>query len=69
MVNTAADAGRFAELVLVAPPDVMHILRDRLDQAARTRLVGTLMKDLVGVPDHELQPHLAQWVHPIVRKR
>ncbi len=68
MVNAAAKAGSFDELVLVAQPDVLHVIQDRLDTTASARVVGTLMKDLVKVPDHNLQPHLAQWVHPIIRK-
>lgn len=64
-VNAAARENRFAALVLVAPPDVLHELEAALDADARARVVGTLMKDLAKVPDHALQPHLAEWVHPI----
>lgn len=67
-VNAAAAAGRFDQIVLVAPADILHAIQERLDTAVRPRVLGTLMKDLVKTPDHELQPHLAQWVHPIVRK-
>lgn len=68
MINAAALAGSFDQLVLVAQPEMLHILQDRLDATTSARVVGTLMKDLVKVPDHKLQPHLAAWVLPIIRK-
>jgi hypothetical protein len=40
----------------------MHELREALGQAALSRLVGTLDKDLVKTPDHELWPHVRDWV-------
>lgn len=65
-VNAAE--GRFERLVLVAPPDILNLLKDRLANPIAARLAGTLAKDLVNVPDHALQPHLAEWVGPVVRK-
>jgi len=67
-VAAAINAGSFDQLVLVAQPDILHAIQNHLDKPTRARVTGTLMKNLVKVPDHELQPHLAQWVHPIVRK-
>jgi protein required for attachment to host cells len=64
-VNEAAD--RFARLVLVAPPDILALLQDRLVPPVRARLAGTLAKDLVHVPEPALQPHLAEWVAPVLR--
>ena len=38
-----------------------------LDAAARTKLVGSLEKDLTKTPDHELWPHVREWVSPARR--
>jgi protein required for attachment to host cells len=57
----------FNALVLAAPPDILAAITAALDVPTRARLTGTLAKDLVKVPDHELQPHLSQWVHPVHR--
>ncbi len=56
--------GGFDELVLVAPADVLKEIIGALDTATEQKVVGTLDKDLTKVPDHELQPHLAQWARP-----
>ncbi len=63
-ICAAAAAGQFDELVLVAPAPILAELEAKLDTPTRARLIGRLAKDLVGVPDHELQPHLASWVPP-----
>lgn len=63
--DSAADA--FHELVLVAPPHVMSELTEALDPPTRAKLIGTLAKDLTKVPDHELWPHLKEWVRPTHR--
>ena len=62
-------ASEFDELVLVAPAQCLNEIRARLGTDAAGKLVGTLAKDLVKTPDHELQPHLHEWVHPVVRAR
>ncbi len=61
-VNEAAAAGEFDHLVVVAPSHALGELRDGLGEAARKTLVGTLGKDLVKTPDHELPEHLAEWL-------
>lgn len=67
-VCAASAAGAFSGLVLVAPAHILAELTASLDAATRAKLAGTLAKDLVGVPDHELQPHLAEWVPPTDRR-
>jgi protein required for attachment to host cells len=57
----------FDELLLVAPPRVMQEVRDALDAASAAKLVGTLEKDLVKTPDHELSTHVREWVSPARR--
>ena len=66
-VNETCAAGGFTELILVAPPHILAEMRDALDSAAAALVVDTLGKDLVKVPDHELYPHLSQWVRPTTR--
>ena len=62
-VNAASGRDEFDELLLVAPPQ----LREALDTAAHAKLVGALEKDLVKTPDHELWPHVREWVSPARR--
>jgi protein required for attachment to host cells len=66
-LNEAAAGGAFDELVLVAPPHILSDVRDALDTATHARIIGTLPKDLVKTPDHELWPYLRAWVRPVRR--
>ena len=66
-INAASGRDEFDELLLVAPPRALHELREVLDAVTRTKLVGTLEKDLVKTPDHELWPHVREWVSPARR--
>jgi protein required for attachment to host cells len=61
-LDAAAKRDEFDELLLVAPSRALHQLREALSPATRARLVGELEKDLVKTPDHELWPHLREWV-------
>ncbi len=67
-INQADAEGAFDELVLAAPAGEIAELRDALDRGAAAKVIGTLGKDLVKVPDHELGPHLAQWARPAAPK-
>jgi len=66
-LNTAAAAGEFEGLVLVAPSHVLASLRDALNTTTQPCVIGTIMKDLVKTPDDELWPHVQEWVHPVHR--
>jgi protein required for attachment to host cells len=66
-VNEDSAANVFNELVVVAPSHVLSELTDALDAPTRARVLGTLAKDLVKTPDHELWPHLKEWVRPVHR--
>lgn len=66
-LNEAAARGAFEELVVVAPPHTLNAIRDKLNTTTAARIVGTLAKDLVNVPDGELWPHLKEWVRPVHR--
>jgi protein required for attachment to host cells len=66
-LNARSAGGGFDELVLIAPPHVLADIRGALDNAASARIIGTLPKDLVKTPDHELWPHVRAWVRPVRR--
>lgn len=64
-LNEAAAEGKYDRLVLVAPAHALHDLREALDGLAASRLDGTLGKDLVKLPEGELDAHLdAFWSPP-----
>jgi protein required for attachment to host cells len=66
-LNEESAADGFDELVLVAPPHVLSELTGALDAPCRAKLLGSLAKDLVKTPDHELWPHLKEWARPVRR--
>ncbi|SRR6476659_7532900 len=66
-LNAASGRNEFDELLIVAPPRALHELREALDAATQVKLVGALEKDLVKTPDHELWPHVREWVSPARR--
>jgi protein required for attachment to host cells len=49
-------------VVLVAPAHTLNEIRNELDATTAAKLIGSLQKDLIKVPDHELAPHLHEWV-------
>jgi protein required for attachment to host cells len=61
-LNAAAARDDFDDLLIVAPPRALRELREALGSAASAKLVGTLEKDLTKTPDHELWPHVRDWV-------
>jgi protein required for attachment to host cells len=60
-INRASGQGAFDRLVVVAPAHALNEIRDQLDVTAAAKLAGTLQKDLIKVPDHELASHLDEW--------
>ena len=66
-ITAASRRDEFDELLLVAPPRALTELREALDAATLAKLVGTLERDLVKTPDHELWPHVREWVSPARR--
>lgn len=66
-LNLAAQRDEFSDLVIVAPAHTLAAVRAELNGATESRIVGTLQKDLVKIPDDELQPHLTAWVRPVHR--
>ena len=66
-LNEELSAGGFDELVIVAPPHTLNAIKEELCTDVQARVIGTLEKDLVKTPDHELWPHLRHWVRPVHR--
>jgi protein required for attachment to host cells len=60
-INRASGQGAFDRLVVVALPHTLNEIRAQLDATTAAKLAGTLQKDLIKVPDHELAPHLNEW--------
>ena len=48
MLHRAVRRGEITELVLVAPPGTLGILRDKLHREVKDRIVGELAKDLTN---------------------
>jgi protein required for attachment to host cells len=67
-LNEAAAYSEFDDLVIVALPNALQELRSALDGTTMKKLIGTLEKDLVKIPDHELSPHLREWINPAQRR-
>ncbi|MCW3474219.1 host attachment protein [Limobrevibacterium gyesilva] len=63
-LNEHAQQNAFDRLVLVAPSRTLHDLREELGPQAAAKVVGMVAKDLTGVKDNELPPHLAEWWVP-----
>lgn len=66
-LNAGSAEGVFDELVIVAPSHTLAAVRDALNTITAAKVVGTLAKDLVKVPDNELWPHVREWVRPAHR--
>jgi protein required for attachment to host cells len=58
-LTSASRLGRCNRLLLIAPARALHAIRAALDDEVASRVVGTVVKDLAKVPDHELHVHLA----------
>ncbi len=67
-LNAAASRDEFHELVVVAPAHTLHGIQEELNTTTKALVVGTLAKDLVKTPDHELWPHVREWVRPVHRE-
>ncbi|BCX17967.1 MAG: host attachment protein [Geminicoccaceae bacterium] len=57
-LEAAANEGRFARLMLVAPPKMLGELREVLAEKVKEKIVKEVDKDLTWVSVHELPAHL-----------
>jgi protein required for attachment to host cells len=58
LVHTGRNENRFAQLVLVAEPRFLGLLRGALDGVTATIVAGTVSKDLAHLDVRDLAPHL-----------
>jgi protein required for attachment to host cells len=61
LLNEHSAQKEFDQLVLVAPSHALHDLRAGLNTTTAAKVVGSVAKDFVKMPDHELSPHLKTW--------
>lgn len=54
LITKVANENGFQQLVLVADPKFLGRLKSRLDASVSKRIVGTVNKDYVNMPEHEL---------------
>ncbi|UZW57120.1 host attachment family protein [Sphingobium sp. JS3065] len=54
-------AGHEADIIVVAPPATLHILRDHYTPAIRKRLIAEVDKDLVKHPATDIVQILTKW--------
>jgi len=66
-LNELASRDAFDDLVIAAPPHSLAAIREKLHVDTEARVIGTLAKDLVKVPDQELSEHFKAWVRPVHR--
>lgn len=59
----------YDELVLVGPAHTLGVIHKHLNKQAAAKVVGELDKDLTKTPEHDLQPHLKEWVRPVHRAK
>ncbi|MFO1351755.1 MAG: host attachment protein [Gammaproteobacteria bacterium] len=58
-LETARNDGRFDQLVLIAPPTFLGLLRERLDATTAKQVTRTIVKDLITLNTGELRQYLA----------
>jgi protein required for attachment to host cells len=58
-LNAAVHAGQIKSLLIVAPPRALGVLRQSYSHELRKALRGEIDKDLVKMPVHEIEKHLA----------
>jgi len=59
VLNTARNQNRFDELVIVAEPRFLGMLRTALDHVTASRVSSSVSKDLANVAAHDLPQHLS----------
>lgn len=60
-INTEASHENLGRLAIVAPARTLSAITSHLSAAAKSKLAGTLAKDLTKVPDHALK----EWLGPL----
>ena len=63
------NAASYDELVLVAPPHILSVIRETISKQTAAKIIGAVDKDLTKISDHDLWPHVKQWVRPVHRQK
>jgi protein required for attachment to host cells len=58
-LDAAVNAGKVKSLIVVAPPRALGVLRQAYSHNLRAALRAEIDKDLVKLPAHEIEKHLA----------
>jgi protein required for attachment to host cells len=58
-LNAAIEAGEARKLVVVAPPRALGVIRQAYSANLRNAIHAEVDKDLVKLPVHEIEKHLA----------
>jgi protein required for attachment to host cells len=58
-LDAAVNAGKVKSLIVVAPPRALGVLRQAYSHNLRAALRAEIDKDLVKLPVHEIEKHLA----------
>lgn len=58
-LKKARATGMFGQLILVAEPKLLGLLRDALDSATAQKVVSSVTKDLAAVPPRGIAQHIA----------
>lgn len=58
MLYLRAHAGRFQEIALVAPPQILGVLRQELHSEVTEKVVAEIPKTLTNVPVDEIEKHV-----------
>ena len=58
-LDAAVNAGKVKSLIVVAPPRALGVLRQAYSHNLRAALRAAIDKDLVKLPVHEIEKHLA----------
>jgi protein required for attachment to host cells len=58
-LEAAINGGQAESFVIIAPPRALGVLRQAYSQAVRSALNAEVDKDLVKLPLHEIEKHLA----------
>jgi protein required for attachment to host cells len=58
-LDAAVNSGEAKSLIVVAPPRALGVLRQAYSHNLRSALHAEIDKDLVGLPVHQIEKHLA----------
>jgi len=67
LLQDASKKNKFSQLVLIAGPAFLGLLREHLDTSTSAQVVHTLNKDLVNMNDHEMQLYLEKNIETFLR--